>query len=127
MNEKVSFPIMVLFEQNGYAKAGVYSLDLDNDNVLLLKNLDEDQNFKWSEISIDGNVLISFLVDIEQAIALYGNKGYIKGIEEIGYLVKSMKCIFKREEYSLTLPEQEFTHHIGVNLKKCLLIDAIIV
>lgn len=125
LNEKVSFPIMVLFGQSGEGESGVYSLDLSNNKILLLKKMDEEQKLKWKKVSMLGNVLICFLVDIEQAIALYGKKGYIKGIEEVGYLVNTMKHIFKND-YLLTLPEQEFTHYIGINLKKCLLIDTFI-
>lgn len=124
---KVSIPIFVVLNNELNCTEGVYSLDIQNNKILLIKML---KDCKMQELTFLGkkySMIISFFLNIEQAIALYGANGYIKGIEEIGYLIKTLSKDFKQCENYLSLPEQEFTHDVGINLRKCLLVDMVLV
>lgn len=69
---------------------------------------------------------ICFFLNLIQALALYGRKGYIRGLEEIGYL--SLGLVNKYENMNrISVPEQEFTHLIGVNPRHILLIETLII
>lgn len=123
---KVSIPVFIVLNNELNCNEGVYSLDIQNNKILLIKML---KDCKMQELSILGeeySMIISFFLNIEQAIALYGANGYIKGIEEIGYLIKTLSNDFRQCENSFSLPEQEFTHDVGINLRKCLLIDMVL-
>ena len=77
------------------------------------------------EIDQSYDIIIPFYLNVVQALAVFGNKGYIRGIEEIGYIYGAFKEKIP-EINKIIFPEQEFTHEIGINLRKALLIDAII-
>lgn len=123
LDRKVSFPILTMLGKDHNGMAGVYSLDYENGRMLKIENkpvLDEINAGK-------SKCIISFFLNIEQALALYGEKGYINGIKEIGYICESVKNDWKNEILECYIPEQEFSHKIGINVRKCLLIDNIVI
>ena len=121
LDKKVSFSILTMLGKDS-SMEGVYSLDYENRQILKIENKPA-----MAEINAgEGRYILSFFLNIEQALALYGEKGYIKGIKEIGYICESVKNDWKNEILEYYIPEQEFSHKIGINVRKCLLIDNIV-
>ncbi len=121
----VTFPIIINFKNNGGIKKGIYSIDFEQGSLLQYKLIESYENETLLMGSEKNKVIISFFINIEQALALYGERGYINGIEEIGYIVNMLKQSFKTKFNILFLPEQEATHAMGLNVRKCLLIESI--
>ncbi|EIZ1165300.1 hypothetical protein MPI84_002920, partial [Enterococcus faecalis] len=67
---------------------------------------------------------------IEDAICLYKKKAYTNGIKEIGYVSKSNQLAISKEKNiiinEMLVPEQQLTNGLGINLRKCLLMEALI-
>lgn len=127
MEIKVTFPIFVFLNKKYVSIPGIYSYNFSNNEFLLIGELkDSICNMVRANIyEKEKDMIISFFINIVQALVLYEAKGYIKGIEEIGYLCGGLKNNFLEVD-SIALPEQKFTHEVGINLKKGLLIDSII-
>ena len=122
---KVSFPVFVFFNDKYVKSPGVYSYDFEKKIFLLIGNMEEGIYEAIDKAEMREGV-IAFFLDITKAMAIYGNRGYIKGIEEIGYLCNGLMAEFQELDVGKTL-EQEFTHRVGINLRKALLIDLIII
>ena len=103
---------------------GIYSIDFEQDALLRYKLITSCESEVLRMVERENNLIFSFFLNIEQALALYGERGYISGIEEIGYVVNLLKQRFAGLNM-LFLPEQEVTHDVGLNIKKCLLIESL--
>lgn len=122
---KVSFPLFVFLSQKYIQYPGVYSYDFEENVFLKIGELKNSLYDMMSQNDVENHeVLIPFFLNIVQSLVLYQEKGYIRGIEEIGFLCETLKIHFKEIE-KINLPEQQFTHEVGVNLRKSLLIDII--
>lgn len=119
---KVSFPVFVFLNTRYMPQAGVYSYDFIENKLLLIGEIKESIYEIMKETENDYEVVIPLFLNIVQALFLYENKGYIKGIEEIGYIlghfIEKMRIGNKIE-----IPNQKFAHEIGINIRKSLLID----
>ncbi|EKK5273596.1 hypothetical protein PN660_002694, partial [Enterococcus faecalis] len=55
---------------------------------------------------------------------------YTNGIKEIGYVSKSSQLAISKEKNiiinEMLVPEQQLTNGLGINLRKCLLMEALI-
>lgn len=121
----VTFPIIAKLKNNGGIKRGIYSIDFEHETLLQYKLIEACENEISQMVDRENDIIFLFFINIEQALALYGERGYISGIEEIGYMVNVLKQRFKTKLNILFLPEQEATHHMGLNVRKCLLIESI--
>lgn len=121
----VSIPVIVITNKNMGIDAGAYSTEFTDGKLIPVKVFSEIELIEIIKIFSEKDLIIAFFINIEQAIALYGKKGYCKGIEEIGYLSYSIKKEFNVATDYVMIPEQKFTHDVGVNLRKCLFIDGI--
>ncbi|EGO5805223.1 hypothetical protein HKH51_002776, partial [Enterococcus faecalis] len=69
-------------------------------------------------------------LNIEDAICLYRKKAYTNGIKEIGYVSKSSQLAISKEKNiiinEMLVPEQQLTNGLGINLRKCLLMETLI-
>ena len=119
----VTFPIVIKIKNGDGIKKGIYSIDFEQGTLLQYKIIESYEDEISQIIGRENDVVFSFFINIEQALALYGERGYISGIEEIGYMVNVLKQRFNTKLNTLFLPEQEATHHMGLNVRKCLLID----
>ena len=123
IDAKVSFPVVVFMNDRNVEKPGVYSYDFSADKLHMIENL-EGRVKELINPNQEYNMTICFFLNLIQALALYGRKGYIRGLEEIGYL--SLGLVNKYENMNrISVPEQEFTHLIGVNTRHILLIETL--
>lgn len=120
----VSFPIIINLQNSNGLKKGIYSIDFEQEALLRYKLIESCQSEILQIIGKKNDIVISFFLNIEQALALYGERGYINGIEEIGYIVNALKLYFMSKLNALFLPEQQATHDMGLNVRKCLLIES---
>lgn len=121
---KVSFPVIIFMNNKSIEKPGVYSYDFSTQKFHMIGTLTE-RILELVNVNSQCDVIVCFFLNIVQALALYGKKGYIKGIEEIGYI--SLNLITKYQDINrFYVPEQEFTHLIGVNPRHILLIETLI-
>lgn len=120
----VTLPIVINFSNDGDMEQGIYSIDFEQDALLRYKLITSCESEVLRMVERENNLIFSFFLNIEQALALYGERGYISGIEEIGYVVNLLKQRFAGLNM-LFLPEQEVTHDVGLNIKKCLLIESL--
>lgn len=122
---KVSMPILTLMTSSNGLEPGVYSFDFKNDRLVMCKS-----DINQLEKLLDNKILLSYFLNIEDAFCLYKKKGYINGIKEIGYVSKKNKInldLMKNVKIiQEVLPEQALTNRMGINLRKCLLIEYII-
>lgn len=125
IDAKVSIPVVVFMNDRNVEKPGVYSYDFSADKLHMIENL-EGRVKELINPNQEYNMTICFFLNLIQALALYGRKGYIRGLEEIGYL--SLGLVNKYENMNrISVPEQEFTHLIGVNPRHILLIETLII
>ena len=85
IDAKVSFPVVVFMNDRNVEKPGVYSYDFSADKLHMIENL-EGRVKELINPNQEYNMTICFFLNLIQALALYGRKGYIRGLEEIGYL-----------------------------------------
>ncbi len=66
---------------------------------------------------------LSYFLSIEESIAAYGGIGYLKGIFQIGQISKDVEGGMENKLlHNIFINSQKFTHEIGINLRKQLLI-----
>lgn len=122
---KVSMPILTILNKVGKLESGCYSFDFKNKSLILFE-----KNTSKVEKIIKNVFLLAYFLNIEDAICLYGKKAYINGIKEIGYVSKKIQFFLENtpviEIKRGTIPEQQLTNAMGINLRKCLLIEYLI-
>ena len=122
---KVSMPILAITKKIGNVNPGCYSFDFKN-NFLILYETDVT---KIREI-VNDKLVLAFFLNIEDAICLYRKKAYTNGIKEIGYVSKSSQLAISKEKNiiinEMLVPEQQLTNGLGINLRKCLLMETLI-
>lgn len=121
---KVSFPVFIFLNTKYMPQAGVYSYDFIKNKLLLIGEVKESIYNIMQEVGESYEVVIPIFLNLIQALFLYKSKGYIRGIEEIGYI---SGCFMERMKVRnrMEVPNQEFAHEIGINIRKSLLIDVI--
>ena len=119
----VSMPIIVIGNKKVGVDVGGYSLNFIDDTIVQIRSFSNSELKDILKNFQNQDLIVAFFLNIEQAIALYGKKGYCRGIEEIGYISYAMKKKHNAFSECIAIPEQKFTHDVGVNLRKCLLID----
>lgn len=120
---KVSIPIIIVASEKIGVDVGAYTTDFLDDTLVPIKLFSNGELKNVTKSFQEQELIVAFFLNIEQALALYGKKGYCRGIEEIGYISYMLKKKYNVFSDYYTIPEQGFTHDIGVNLRKCLLID----
>ena len=117
LNIKTSFPILVNGKERGEYIPGVYSFDFEEDKLILL----DDRIIKNIEKTDD--LIVSFFLNIDLCIALDGMRGFVYGIEEIGKIIGDISRRLLLTPFRCNIPRKTFTHDLGLNVRKVILID----
>lgn len=120
----LAIPILISY-QNKFLERGVYTFDLNNEK--LLKIGDE----KLSNSSESKIYSIHWFLDIESSIALNDKSALLEGYKNVIEIITKFilhleqNNNFKTHKYSIPLYNQSFTKSIGLNPRKCILIENI--
>lgn len=103
---------------------GIYSIDFidgvlykfeELNNIICNKDLMEE----------DFNMCISYFLDIKQCSLIDEELGFINGIIQIGRLYENIEQVSRQNNmstYSKFIPQQSFTHDLGINCREQLFI-----
>lgn len=113
-----SMPILVNINAASYGD-GVYSIDFNGQQLILIE--------KNVELLKKDNIdyVIAFFLNTDVCVALNGLNGFIYGIEEIGTIIGSLKQKMILKNYKCNMPRRAFIHKLGIDNRKCSLIDLI--
>jgi len=112
-----TLPIITIW---GGEYRGCYSLDFEG-NCLL----------KYAEYppSVDSvDMCLSLFLDIESSVLVYGRRAYMEGILQVGMLAQQVLEHCEKNQMTVVdtfVHPQPFTHSLGINLRKQLLIKNI--
>ena len=120
-----TLPVLVVYNESLGVDLGCYTFNFE-DNFLIKYNELQNSNGVFNKI-IDGGVSfsLSYFLSIEDSVYMYGVSGYKKGILQIGEISEKMKIYLNEQNFKINcyfVSEQMFTHNIGINLRKQLLI-----
>lgn len=120
-----TLPILVVYNEDLGVDLGCYTFNFE-DNFLIKYNELKNSNGIFNEI-IDSGIKfsLSYFLSIEDSVYMYGVSGYKKGILQIGEISQKMKIYLNEQNFIINccfVSEQMFTHNIGINLRKQLLI-----
>lgn len=122
----ITLPIIYLNQNYGDIKAGCYTINIE-DNKLIGYNYPGNY-IKTLCNNNFANMVLFIFANIEDAICLYEESGYIKSIEQVGGLFYKLvhgKAIKNMKMLQYSLNNQKITHDLGINLRKELLIESI--
>lgn len=122
----ISLPIIYLNRNNGEIKSGCYTIDIEENNLIGYGNSNSYIESICNRYSV--KIAVFLFINIEDAICLYNENGYIKSIEQVGGLF--YKLLYgKINEHMKTmqcqLNNQKASHDLGINLRKELLIESL--
>ncbi|MCL1934881.1 MAG: hypothetical protein FWF57_00650 [Defluviitaleaceae bacterium] len=123
MDIVVTLPIFTVYKNNtSNLPMGCYSFDIENDYFVFYKELE--QNFLLEDI----NMSISLFLDLEKSLIIFDRKAYQEGLLQIGMLYSQIQDFFIQNNIVVKdyfVNEQSFTHDIGINLRKQVLVKNI--
>lgn len=110
-------PIIIIDKSNNIP-SGIYSVDFKNRILYKYKEF-ERQNFGMEVFKESFNICISYFIDLNKSVFLDGELGLINGIIQIGRLYENIESIGKNgfDTYSKFVPQQSFTHRLGINCR----------
>ncbi|WMM24464.1 hypothetical protein RBU61_16250 [Tissierella sp. MB52-C2] len=111
-------PIFIIDKSNNIP-SGIYSVDFKNKVLYKYKEF-ERQNFGMEVFKESFNICISYFIDLNESVFLDGELGFINGIIQIGRLYENIESVAKEKEfetYSKFVPQQSFTHKLGINCR----------
>lgn len=117
-----TFPVLVIYKERSDIESGCYTFNLVDKCLIKyceiecseLLNIMIREGVSWS---------LSYFLSIEESIAAYGGIGYLKGIFQIGQISKDVEGGMENKLlHNIFINSQKFTHEIGINLRKQLLI-----
>lgn len=114
---KTSMPLIILGEKRGNYEAGIYSVDFESNQIILISESVEFPDSKHGEL------MIAFFVNIDICIALDGVRGFIYGIAEVGNVIGRIKEKISTRIFESSIPRRKLVHNLGINMRKCSLID----
>lgn len=121
--ENCILPIITIFNSKNLIP-GHYAIDINNKKVLCYKSINEEQ-FTKLRIDNDFRLSISYFIDVCRSTFYKGEYGFIENVMFIGaldnLLSKELEGM-QSEKIKLRVPQQFYTHEIGLNLKQQLLI-----
>lgn len=117
-----TLPILVIYNDRIGIDKGCYTFNFKD--KYLIKYCDFENNellqcMKQNNIKAS----ISYFLSIEESICIYGGIGYLKGIFQIGQISKMLEIYLNyAETKNIFINNQSFTHDLGINLRKQILI-----
>jgi len=126
-----TLPIITIFSDAFKEKGLVHcSCCFDFDEASLIKFSEINNELLWTNLMLEKeiDVCISLFLDIERSFIANQNRAYTDGILQIGMLTQKIQDLCKNENTSIIqtfVNLQKFSHDIGVNLRKRLLINNI--
>lgn len=116
----VVLPILTIIDIPGIKK-GNYSINLKKRELVLYKDYIENNNSKLK----DAGIYITYFLNLNDSILLYGREAYLKGIMQAGYLSYNMEHELKKSEINtkdVFVISQQWQHNLGINITKALLV-----
>lgn len=112
-----SMPIIFLPKEcEGYLP-GAYSIDIYHKKMVLIED-----NISIVD-SREQNIIVAFYLNIDLCVALEGIKGFVYGIEEVGVIVGKLREKFETKNVELDISRRAFSRSLGINIRKCSLIE----
>lgn len=114
LNPLITMPIIVI-------SGDVYSFDFLNNQLL---------KYKTTELINDAEISISLFLELEKSLLIYKNSAYQEGLLQIGGISQTITNFCKENNLNIIekfIINQKFTHELGINLRKQLLIKNIFI
>lgn len=116
-------PIFIIHKSDNIP-SGIYSIDFING---ILYKFEELSNIICNKdlLEEDFNVCISYFIDINECSLIDEELGFINGIIQIGRLYENIEQISLENNISTSskfIPQQSFTHDLGINCREQLFI-----
>ncbi len=109
-------PIFIIDKSNNIP-SGIYSADFKNSILYKYEEFNR-QNFGIEIFKKDFNICISYFIDLNESVFLDGELGFVNGIFQIGRIYENIEYVANENEfetYSMFVPQQSFTHKLGIN------------
>lgn len=122
----ITLPMLYLNKAVDGIEYGCYTIDLNEHKLVGYSYLGNYIKTLCDYNSID--LALFIFINIEDAICLYKEWGYIKSIEQIGGLTYQLQTECREKNIQIlhySLNAQKATHDIGINLRKEILIESL--
>jgi hypothetical protein len=123
--EMVYFLPILIIKNSDCISSGIYCIDYNKKYLIKYKEIDYKQ---WGLkcLKDDFDIGISYFLDINMAVMDKGESGFIEGILQIGRVMEHMDTTADKIDlrfYNLLVPQQAFTHGLGLNCRSILYIS----
>jgi len=117
MDVITGFPLIVLKKEEHVLGKGIYSINFQNSQLIMIS---EDVP---EEMCKENDVLLAFFLNIDLCVAWDGIRGFLRGIEETGGVIGILRTKILINEIEINMPRRALARDLGVNIRKCLLMD----
>jgi len=116
-------PIFIIKKSNK-VPSGIYCIDFNSKCLYKYKELDG-KILSEEMLDKDFNICICYFVDLNKSVFIAGEDGFVRGVIQIGRLYEKIDNIAKENNFevcSTFVPQQSFTHAIGINCRRQLFV-----
>lgn len=123
--EMVYFLPILIVKNADCISSGIYCIDYNEKCLIKYKDIDYEKcDLKC--LKDDFDIGISYFLDINMAVMDKGESGFIEGILQIGRVMEHIHMAADKIDlriHNLLVPQQAFTHGLGLNCRSMLYIS----
>lgn len=114
-------PVFTVLPKFQGVESGCYTFNFQEESLIKYKELPNSESISLlKNKNID--ICLSFFLNLERSTFLYEGLGYLKGILQIGEFSGTLITKLNLESKDIFIQPQTFTHDLGINLRKQILI-----